>query len=639
MRRYFQLVLLIFSLPCALAAQTKSPSTINDGFVLQFNAPYNRILIDTDEDNMPNRLVSEIPVTPQTKILNHKGKPVAANEIFPGMQVEIKLDANLAALQLKLRTNPENWEIKVDGYLDKISDEQAFVDGQVVALAPGASLTGVKEWKGKTFTSLSEIPPGSLLDVKGLRQSSGIVLIKQGEVKPNKFKVNEEALIKAVQAGLVLPTNGQPGAGVKIGEKTYKLSENLELNGYVNKVGNRVTPRYLRKLATDDPNKILFRFYVIEDETPNAFALPDGSVFVYTGLLQRLSNEAQLAMVIGHEIAHVTNEHSRRTLETAQKQALWLSLAGAAGGQLGMLVAQVGYGLLQNKFSRELEDQADRVGIYYAWEADYDVREAPRMWFKMMGEFGVGKTGAALYSDHPSMLSRYRNTNRMMVFNYARSDFSESEVGLESYQKTVGKYFGWESRPTLKRRPPETSAGTTAATTAATGNGAPSTASEAVKTQSSAVRQKPTVKKPTVKKPTGQTPPVKTSQAVQPVQNKLSSVIAFVVKEVNKPGSHSKGDVYVSIGFEGYEYVVALKTGGIVKKTRNAIKSLAEDYAQISVDLMNVRMQPTAQGGVWLLKQSGNTWTIAAIAEGDYSCNDLRAVPQTVRQKLNIVCF
>ena len=637
MKRYFRLVLLIFLLPCAIAAQPKRPSNISDGFVLQFNPPFNRILIDTDEDNMPNRMASEIPVTPQTKILNHKGRTIAANEIFPGMQVEIKLDANLSALQLKVRTNPENWEIEVDGYLDKISDEQAFVDGQVVRLAPGAALVGVKEWKGKTFKALGEIPPGSLLDVKGARQTSGIVLIRQGEVKPNKFKVNEEALIKAVQAGLVLPADGQTGAAVKIGERTYTLSQSLELNGYVNKVGNRVTPRYLRNLPTDDPNKILFRFYVIEDDTPNAFALPDGSVFVYTGLLKRLANEAQLAMVIGHEIAHVTNEHSRRTLETAQKQAMWLSLAGAAGGQLGMLVAQVGYGLLQNKFSRELEDQADRVGLYYAWEADYDVREAPRMWQKMMGEFGAGKTGSILYADHPSMLSRYRNTNRMMVFNYARSDFSESEVGLERYMKVVGKHFGWESLPTLKRRQPETTAETSA-------GGGPATASTAAKTPSTADRRppvvkKPTVKKPTVKKPTVKTPTVKTPRTALPVRDKISSVISFVVKEVNKPGHHSKGDIYISIAFEGFEYVVAMKTGRIIKKTVNPIKSFAEDYAYISVDLMNIKMQPTAQGGGWLLKQSGNTWTIVAIAEGDLSCNDLRAVPQTVRQKLNLVCF
>lgn len=92
----------------------------------------------------------------------------------------------------------------------------------------------------KTFSSLQEIPLGSLLDLKGLRQSSGIVLIKQGEVKPNKFTVLEGNLVKAVQEGLVLPSNGQPGAAVKIGETNYKLCNNLELNAYVNKIGNRV---------------------------------------------------------------------------------------------------------------------------------------------------------------------------------------------------------------------------------------------------------------------------------------------------------------------------------------------------------------------------------------------------------------
>ncbi len=68
----------------------------------------------------------------------------------------------------------------------------------------------------------------------------------------------------------------------------------------------------------------MFRFYVLEDDTPNAVALVDGSVFIHTGMLKLLENEAQVAIVLGHEIAHVTNEHVRRRVQASVPLA-WLS--------------------------------------------------------------------------------------------------------------------------------------------------------------------------------------------------------------------------------------------------------------------------------------------------------------------------
>ncbi len=551
MKRYIWCALLICLMPAVFAAQkiAKLPTNIGDGFVLQFSPPYDRIIIDTDEKGLPNRLASEILITPQTKLLNHKGKATEPGAIRPGMTVEIKLDGSLTASQVKMRSNPDNWEMEVDGYLDKTDGEQGFIDGQAVAFGSGVSLLGTKDWKGKSFSSFAEIPLGSLLDLKGVRQSTGIILIKQGEVKPNNVTPLETSLVKTVQEGLVLPSNGQPGAGVKIGENIYKLSQSLELNGYVNKIGNRVAPRYMRNLSAEDPNKILFRFYVIEDETANAFALPDGSVFVHTGLLARLENEAQLAIVIGHEIAHVTNEHSRRTIETAQKQALWLSLAGAAGGQLGMLIAQIGYGLLQNKFSRELEDQADRVGLYYAWEAGYDVREAPRLWRKMMGDFSESKVGLLLYSDHPSMLSRYRNTNRMMIFNYGASDFSEAEVAAERYMNVVGVFFGWnESKPTLKRREPDTNSDTINSNTSL-----PPKSQTPPKTK--IPTQKPVVKKPVIKKPTVKSPAITPPQVT--TKPKTTTPTKPKTKVTNKPKTAVTARGIRTINFRNFSYPVS----------------------------------------------------------------------------------
>ncbi|MBK8813707.1 MAG: hypothetical protein IPN69_23660 [Acidobacteria bacterium] len=91
--------------------KNKFPSNINDGFVVEFSGPFDRIVIQTDEKNMPSRDLAEILLSPQTKIKNHKGKTAAADAILRGMEVEIEIDKNnpnqLIAKEIRLKTNPE----------------------------------------------------------------------------------------------------------------------------------------------------------------------------------------------------------------------------------------------------------------------------------------------------------------------------------------------------------------------------------------------------------------------------------------------------------------------------------------------------------------------------------------------------
>jgi hypothetical protein len=471
------------------AQKAKLPSKIGDAFVLEFAAPYNRITIDTDEKNLPNREFSEIFIPPNTEVKNHNGKTIARKEILLGMKIEVKLDqknfVELTALEIKMRTNPDDWEVKVDGYLDRIEDEYAFVDGAKVVLQPNTALAG----KGQIFTSLKNIPLGSLLELKGVRQN-GIVSIKQGTVRQNVFTSHEDELIKKLERGLTVPPEGKLGAGVKIGEQTYKVVEDLDVNSFINTLGNRIVPRYLQKLPPGDRNKIVFRFYVLEDETPNAVALPDGSVFVHTGLLKRLENEAQVAIVLGHEIAHVTNEHIRRRDEAAAKQAIIAGVIGTAaetvlGRENALLIAKLGYALMSNKFTGDMEDQADRVGLYYAHQAGYDVREAPKIWRRLMGNYNETATGVFLYADHPAMFARLRDMRREVASNYANADFSEADIGRDRFVNGVGVYFGW-IQPKPKYTPPALGGAGKAVTTGKT-----STKKTALKkTRKSAVKKK-----------------------------------------------------------------------------------------------------------------------------------------------------
>lgn len=175
-------------------------------------------------------------------------------------------------------------------------------------------------------------------------------------------------------------------------------------------------PQYLQDLPESDPAKILFRFYVIDDPSFNAFAYPDGSVFVHTGLLETIENEAQLAAILGHEIAHVTHEHGLNKYRQAKGVETGKNVAKQTGKvmeKLGNLnpfnkkktvkvqveeldvdeteevtlegAIDFGFELYSNMYSRELENQADRVGLFYMHQAGYDPREAPKIWAKDRG--------------------------------------------------------------------------------------------------------------------------------------------------------------------------------------------------------------------------------------------------------------
>ncbi len=457
-KKYLLLSLFLIFVAASLtvsAQKGKLPSNIGDAFVLEFSAPFERILIQTSEKNMPNGDFAEIFITAQTKLKNHKGKTISADAVRAGMEVEIELDktetSRLTAKEIKLRTNPEKREEGVDGYLDRVEDTRAMVDGRIVELAPNAVLVGIKESKGETYRSFKEIKLGSLVDLKGLRQKNNrVILITRGEVRPNLFTQVEAKLIESVKQGLVLPSNAK-GASVVIGNNTYKVCPDLEVNAYVTKVGYRIVPKFLKFLPENDPNKVLFRFYVLEDDVPNAVAFSDGSVFINTGLLKRLENEAQLAIILGHEIAHVTNEHSRRRFEAQQTQSFLSTIiavgASVAGEQIALAIGKLSYQLMSNKFSRDMEDQADRVGLYYAYDAGYDVRESTAMWRKIMGGYRESAVGTILYADHPTMLARLKEMRHEVVLNYANADFSEADIRREEFQKGVGYYFGWLERP------------------------------------------------------------------------------------------------------------------------------------------------------------------------------------------------
>jgi Zn-dependent protease with chaperone function len=146
----------------------------------------------------------------------------------------------------------------------------------------------------------------------------------------------------------------------------------------------------------------------------NAFCMPGGKIAFYTGILDQLKlTDDEIAMIMGHEMAHALREHSREQLAKGQATSIGLSLgAQLLGlGDLGNAAAKLGTQLLTLKFSRSDESDADLVGLELAARAGYNPQAAVSLWRKM-GEATGGSSGVSFLSTHPSGPDRIRELER-----------------------------------------------------------------------------------------------------------------------------------------------------------------------------------------------------------------------------------
>jgi predicted Zn-dependent protease len=145
---------------------------------------------------------------------------------------------------------------------------------------------------------------------------------------------------------------------------------------------------------------------VFDDEQVNAFAMAGGNIGVYTGLLEVTQNQDQLAAVLGHEVAHVTQRHTYERINRDATTQIGAAAAGAAlgGGNVGYAVQQVAQLGITLPFSRGEESEADTVGLVYMAAAGFDPRQSIKLW-KEMGKASSGAPPEFM-STHPSSGSR-----------------------------------------------------------------------------------------------------------------------------------------------------------------------------------------------------------------------------------------
>ena len=183
-----------------------------------------------------------------------------------------------------------------------------------------------------------------------------------------------------------------------------------DLDAWLQGIGDRLVPA-----PTDSYQE--YRFYLIRDPSPNAFALPDGQIYVHTGLICRLENEAQLASLLAHEIIHVAGHHGVLAYRSQKNKAFLgglLSVLGALAGGWGEVGGYLmNYGLATSVFgySRDLEQEADVKGGALMLDAGYDIREMPTLFEILSQDFeGLNPRMNGKWNSHPDLASRGQYT-------------------------------------------------------------------------------------------------------------------------------------------------------------------------------------------------------------------------------------
>lgn len=306
---------------------------------------------------------------------------------------------------------------KVSGYAEWRRGPVLVVDGQRLIVNAATKL------KGRGIASFDAIPLGYEVEAKGVRLPDGLLLASEVEAKANGQGMFEGDIRAAtdeleaswLQSGAVMEEDED--GGKKVIGRVLQGGDHVDR---VQRIVRRVMPPYLDEAS--------LRVHVVDTKDWNAMAMGNGAIWVFTGLLRDMDDD-EVAIVVGHELAHYTHEHSRREF----KRAFWgqLIAVGAivatelatddekkkTAVAIGAMVTAL---TMRNGYSRNLEDQADRVGLRYAYEGGYDARKGPRLWERFRAKYGQQNGIVNFFlGEHSQASARVKNLEREIALNYA----------------------------------------------------------------------------------------------------------------------------------------------------------------------------------------------------------------------------
>ena len=218
-------------------------------------------------------------------------------------------------------------------------------------------------------------------------------------------------------------------------DRSGYIYEDSLLTDYVNAVVRQLRP------PGSSHAMLVFQAKIIKNPLLNAFAYPNGVIYIHTGIISKMDNEAQLATVLGHEMSHAIYRHALASIHNLQNTTGVLSVlqiatlpfgifGGLAGllGNIGGLAAVTGY-------SRELESQADTSGLSLMVESGYDVREAPKVFVALKRDLDEQKTDEPFFfGSHPRLQDRIDNYTQLVTGKYSSA---LSTLGTERFDGLI----------------------------------------------------------------------------------------------------------------------------------------------------------------------------------------------------------
>ena len=311
--------------------------------------------------------------------------------------------------------------------LELLKSEAEALSGHAIPTAYdnlNAKLDLIEKWPALQKQAHQDLADGSYTN----RRFGDVKDIGFREIEPNQqadIKTGQEALEEMKRNGLLPP---------EVDDKA--------IQEYVNSISQQI--------AAKSDLKIPLHVSVLQSREVNAFALPGGYLFIERGLLEAADNEAELAGVLAHEMAHDVARHSNKLMKKALVTSLLYQAAQIAaavltgGASIGVYYA-LQYGFYGLGFvldlnllgvSRDYELEADQLGVQYAWNAGYDPTGFIQFFDKMATKQGYVNS-ASWFRTHPPFLARMVAAQREMIFLGAKPNVIVQTSAFEEMKKRL----------------------------------------------------------------------------------------------------------------------------------------------------------------------------------------------------------
>ncbi|RZJ64365.1 MAG: hypothetical protein EOO50_15820 [Flavobacterium sp.] len=381
------------------------------------------VFTETGLQNVP------LLIDSKTQLLKKK-KPFPFDQLRPGMSFTLEaenfdISGYYQATKLVVNDIEGKSDGVDDGRLDLLTTDYAYIDGNRVKMATGKKMSGKKNtgYEGKTKENFTELIEGDFADVKGTYEN-GVINASKFEFYPQtktEFAIDETDDFEHKELLKVWfdASKRKRVFGMAIEGVGY-IVDDAALQEYIQKLGTSLVPSQLKA-------KMQFIFVVVDNPIPNAMVRPNGLSYINAGLIAEVRNEAQLAGVLAHEIAHALYEHGftavndakrrekisglfkwsservKKIAENNNDKVLTSDKKGnkVAGGKIlneGLDIAfnqmPEGYFTLRMSiYDKKQELQADRVGLALAANAGYDPMEIAYFWAMQYNTYGVEPKG------------------------------------------------------------------------------------------------------------------------------------------------------------------------------------------------------------------------------------------------------